>query len=364
MVHPEFQKGNATVGFITQNPDLLKPHTWRDRATKTIRFLAGVQVNGNPNVKFVDPERSFRIPVVPSFDANAPYPEGSRTRFLKMGREAFLKDLKENPKIQFTDTTFRDAHQSLLATRMRTIDMLRVAESFAKNHPEVFSMEVWGGATFDVCLRFLHEDPWKRLKLFRQAIPNVLFQMLLRGSNAVGYAAYPDNLIQEFIVKAWENGIDIFRIFDSLNWLEAMKVSIRTVREQTEAIAEACICYTGDITDSSRKKYNLQYYLDLARQLEDEGAHILAIKDMAGLLKPFAAELLVSELRKAVDLPIHLHTHDTSSNQATTYLKAIEAGVDIVDVAISSMSGLTSQPKLQCSSGSIGRASPPDRIGP
>jgi len=247
----------------------------------------------------------------------------------------------------FTDTTFRDAHQSLLATRMRTIDLLNVAESFAKRHgDDLFSMEVWGGATFDVCMRFLKESPWKRLEKLRERIPNVLLQMLLRGSNAVGYKAYPDSLIKSFIVESAEKGIDVFRIFDSLNWIEGMRTSIETVAKETNSIAEACVCYTGDILDTKDNRFGLQYYTDLAKQLEDAGAHMLAIKDMAGLLKPNAAEILVEGLKEATDLPIHLHTHDTSSIQSTTYLKAIEAGVDIVDVAISSMSGLTSQPNF------------------
>ena len=274
-------------------------------------------------------------------------PCGSRDRLKELGREGFTKWLRSEQSIHFTDTTFRDAHQSLLATRMRTYDMLKVADGFARMHgADVFSMEVWGGATFDVSMRFLHEDPWTRLKLFRDAIPNILLQMLLRGSNGVGYKAYPDNLIESFVIKAWESGIDLFRIFDSLNWVPNLKTSIRVVREKTDALAEACICYTGDVSDPTRTKYNLQYYLDLARRLEDEGAHILAIKDMAGLLKPLAAEMLISALREVIDIPIHLHTHDTSSIQAATYLKAIDAGVDVVDVAISSMSGLTSQPNF------------------
>ncbi|MEM6344506.1 MAG: pyruvate carboxylase [Bacteroidota bacterium] len=346
MSHPEFQAGESTVGFIGRYPELMQSKPWLDRGTKTIRYLANVRVNGNPNVRLFDKDKKFRTPVVPSFEANQPYPKGSKDRLKEMGREAFLQDLKARKEIQFTDTTFRDAHQSLLATRMRTTDMLAVAESFAKTHPEVFSMEVWGGATFDVCMRFLYEDPWKRLQQFREKIPNILLQMLLRGSNGVGYTAYPDNLIQKFIVKSAETGIDIFRIFDSLNWVDNMEVSIRTVREQTDSIAEACIGYTGDISDPSRTKYNLQYYLDLARRLEDAGAHMLAIKDMAGLLKPLAAERLVSALKESIDIPIHLHTHDTSSNQATAYLKAIEAGVDVIDVAMGAMSGLTSQPNF------------------
>lgn len=344
--HPVFREGEARVGFIKDHPELLDIRFGKDRGTKTIRYLADVIVNGNPDVKFVDPRKSFRQPQVPVFDRTQPYPKGSKDRLTEMGREAFLQDLKANPQIQYTDTTFRDGHQSLLATRMRTMDMFRIAESFARSHPEVWSMEVWGGATFDVCMRFLHEDPWERLAIFREKMPNILLQMLLRGSNAVGYKAYPDNLIQKFIVEAAETGIDVFRIFDSLNWLEAMKVSIKTVREETNSLAEACICYTGDISNPDRTKYNLHYYLDLAKRLEDEGAHILAIKDMAGLLKPSAAVELVGALKEAVDLPIHLHTHDTSSNQATTYLKAVEAGVDIVDVGLSAMSGLTAQPNF------------------
>ncbi len=341
-----FYRGEATVKFIDNHPELFRIPRRLDRGTKTLRFLADVIVNGNPDVKNFDPDKKFRTPKIPAFDRFGDYPEGSRDRMKTMGREKFIKWLKDVDAIQYTDTTLRDAHQSLLATRVRTIDMLNVAEGFAKNHPEIFSMEVWGGATFDVCMRFLHESPWKRLQLLREAIPNILFQMLLRGSNAVGYKAYPDNLIEKFIEKSAETGIDIFRIFDSLNWVEAMKVSIKAVRERTESLAEACICYTGDLTHPDNKKYTLQYYLDMARQLEDEGAHILAIKDMAGLLKPSAAEILISELRKAIDLPIHLHTHDTSSMQAATYLKAVEAGVDIIDLALSSVSGLTSQPNF------------------
>ena len=346
ITHPIFLKGEATVKFIEEHPELFQISKKQDRATKNLLFLAHVTVNGNPDVKNFDPKKIFRTPVVPDFDKFAPYPEGSRQILLNEGPAGLVKWLKASKSIQLTDTTFRDAHQSLLATRMRTQDMVTVAESFSKNFPQVFSMEVWGGATFDVSMRFLHECPWKRLQLLREAIPNVIFQMLVRGSNAVGYKAYPDNLIERFIEESWNNGIDMFRIFDSLNWVEAMKVSIRAVRERTGGIAEAAICYTGDIMDPANKKYTLQYYLDMAKQLEDEGAHILAIKDMAGLLKPYAAEKLITELKKSIDLPIHLHTHDTSSIQAATYLKAIEAGVDIIDVAVGSMSGLTSQPNF------------------
>ncbi len=345
--HPTFQQGMATVGFIQNQPELLEPPRWRDRGTKMLRYLAEVIVNGHPDVKFVDPNRRFREPVVPEFDPLTPYPRGSKDRLRELGPEGLARWLSEERAIQYTDTTFRDAHQSLLATRMRTRDMLQVAESFARHHGgDVFSMEVWGGATFDVALRFLKECPWERLRLLREAMPNICLQMLLRGSNAVGYTAYPDNLIEKFVEQAAETGIDIFRIFDSLNWVEAMRTSIRTVRERTPSIAEACLCYTGDISDPGRSKFDLEYYLELARQLEGEGAHIIAIKDMAGLLKPQAAEMLIEGLKNTVSVPIHLHTHDTSSIQAATYMRAIEAGVDVVDVAISSMSGLTSQPNF------------------
>ncbi len=343
----EFRSGQVTVNFIKEHPELLKNRGWQDRATKILKYLAEVIVNGNPTVKHQDDSIVFQRSPVPDYDPDGPYPRGMRDVLKEMGPEAFAQHLKGLNQIQYTDTTFRDAHQSLLATRMRTFDMARVAESFAKNHGgEIFSMEVWGGATFDVAMRFLKEDPWRRLELFREAMPNVILQMLLRGSNAVGYTAYPDNLVVKFVEQAAETGIDLFRIFDSLNWVEAMKTSIKAVRERTDALAEACICYSGDITNPELKKFDLQYYLDLARRLEDEGAHIIAIKDMAGLLKPLAAEMLITELKKVIDAPIHLHTHDTSSIQAATYLRAIEAGVDVIDMAISSMSGLTSQPNF------------------
>ena len=347
--NPTFQSGNITTSFIPNHPEILAPRRYQDRGTKMLRYLASVIVNGNSDVKFTDPNKIFPTPTVPRFESNKTFPKGTKDRLNELGPEKFATWLKNKKEIQFTDTTFRDAHQSLLATRVRTHDMLKVAEGFARHHADdVFSMEVWGGATFDVCLRFLKECPWKRLELLRQAVPNILFQMLLRGSNAVGYTAYPDNLVEKFVEQAWNDGqgVDIFRIFDSLNWTEAMTTSIRAVRERTNGIAEVCMSYTGDITNPTKEKFNLAYYLDLAKRLEDAGAHILCIKDMAGLLKPAAATLLISELKKSVDLPIHLHTHDTSSIQSATYLKAIEAGIDVVDVALSSMSGLTSQPNF------------------
>ena len=356
----DFQQGKATVRFIPDHPELMVPHNFRDRGTKMLTYLADVIVNGNADVKNPDPTRVFLKPPVPAYDEFAPIPRGSRDRLRELGRDGFVDWLRNENKIQYTDTTFRDAHQSLLATRMRMIDMLGVARGYAVNQPgDLFSMEVWGGATFDVAMRFLKSDPWRRLRKLRTAAPNTIFQMLLRGSNAVGYKAYPDNLIVKFIEEAargfeqhdangnvtgMTGGIDLFRIFDSLNWVKNMEVSIRTVRENTDSLAEACICYTGDITDPKKTKFNLRYYTDLAKQLESAGAHILCIKDMAGLLKPLAATELIQALKAETKLPIHLHTHDTSGIQSATYLRAIEAGVDVVDVAINSLSGLTSQP--------------------
>ena len=344
--NPTFQSGHATVDFIDNHPELFHLAPRMDRGTKALQYLAEIIVNGNPDVPAINPTITFRNPVVPD-SVQQHIIKGSKDRLTELGRDGFIDWLKNTGSIQYTDTTFRDAHQSLLATRVRTTDMLKVAETVAKNHPEIFSLEMWGGATFDVALRFLHECPWQRLQLMRERIPNILFQMLIRGSNAVGYTAYPDNLVESFIEASGKNGIDIFRIFDSLNWLEGMQVSIRAVRERTGGLAEACICYTGDFLDPERnQKFNLQYYIDLAKRLEDAGAHILGIKDMAGLLKPMQAGILVSELKKAIAIPIHLHTHDTSSIQSATYLKAIEAGVDVIDVALASMSGLTSQPNF------------------
>ena len=342
-----FKNGKATVSFIKNNPDLLVEPRFKDRGTKTLKYLANVIVNGNKDVKYVDPNKKFREPIAPSFDPLEKIPNGSKQKLDKLGADKFVNWLKKEKKIHYTDTTFRDAHQSLLATRVRTLDMLKVAESYARKHgPDLFSMEVWGGATFDVSLRFLKECPWNRLEMLRKAIPNVLLQMLLRGSNGVGYKAYPDNLIEQFIETSAETGIDVFRIFDSLNWVKAMETSIKTVRNKTNSIAEACICYTDDVMNPKNKKFNLKYYLTLAKQLENAGAHMIGIKDMAGLLKPDAATLLIKALKSETKLPLHLHTHDTSSIQSATYLRAVEAGVDVVDVALSSMSGLTSQPNF------------------
>ncbi|MDQ1089275.1 MULTISPECIES: pyruvate carboxylase [unclassified Siphonobacter] len=348
LAHPTFQSGACTVQFIDNSPELFNFRKSQDRSTKLLRYLGEVIVNGNPDVKIKN-EKTFRTPIVPPVDPFSEFPLGNKDRLNRMGPAKFAEWVKEHNTILYTDTTFRDSHQSLLATRVRTDDMLEVASGFAKSFPQLFSMEVWGGATFDVSMRFLHENPWTRLRQFREAMPNMLLQMLFRGSNAVGYSAYPDNLIETFVEKSWESGVDVFRIFDSLNWIDAMKVSIKAVQERTGGIAEAAICYTGDFLqykNNPNYKYSLQYYLDLARQLEDLGAHMLCIKDMAGLLKPQQASILVSELKKVLSIPVHLHTHDTSSIQPATYLKAIEAGVDVVDCSIAAMSGLTSQPNF------------------
>ncbi len=344
--HKTFINGKATVNFIQNTLSLFKIKLSQDRASKVTAYLGEIIVNGNPDVKFKDDSKVFRNPKIPTYDSALEYPKGTKDLLTELGPEKFCNWLKKEKKIHYTDTTIRDAHQSLLATRMRTYDMLKVAESFAKNHSNTFSIEMWGGATFDVCLRFLHESPWTRLRELRKAMPNILFQMLLRGSNGVGYKAYPDNLIERFVEKSWENGIDIFRIFDSLNWVKAMEPSINYVRNKTGGIAEAALSYTGDILDTSQTKYNLKYYTQLAKDLENAGAHMIAIKDMAGLLTPYAATELVGALKNTVKLPIHLHTHDTSSLQSATYLKAIEAGVDVVDVALGGLSGLTSQPNF------------------
>ncbi|EAR11783.1 pyruvate carboxylase [Polaribacter irgensii 23-P] len=344
--HDTFRKGAVTVNFINQNPDLFVFKAPRNRATKLVTYLGDIIVNGNPDVKKIDLTKTFVKPIVPKFDARAEYPKGTKDLLTKLGPDKFSKWLKNEKQIHFTDTTMRDAHQSLLATRMRTYDMLQVAEGYAKNNPGIFSMEVWGGATFDVCMRFLQENPWERLRLLRKAMPNVLLQMLIRGSNGVGYTAYPDNLIEKFVEQSWENGVDIFRIFDSLNWMQSIAPCIEHVRKRTNGLAEGAICYTGDILNPKNTKYNLKYYTSLAKDIENAGAHILAIKDMAGLLKPYAAFELVSALKQTVQIPIHLHTHDTSSIQSATYLKAIEAGVDVIDVALGGVSGLTSQPNF------------------
>ncbi|MDR1702411.1 MAG: pyruvate carboxylase [Sporomusaceae bacterium] len=340
--HPAFLAGTYNTGFLDASPDLFHLPKPKDRGTKIIHYLGEVIVNGYDGQSRKN-KPDFKGPRLPAAAENTPSRLGTKQILDTQGPAGLVEFIKNEPKVLLTDTTFRDAHQSLLATRMRTYDMLKVIGPTAVNLPELFSFEMWGGATFDVAYRFLKEDPWQRLKALREKCPNILFQMLFRGSNAVGYNNYPDNLIRAFIRTAAQNGIDVFRIFDSLNWVEAMKVAIEEVRACGK-VAEASMCYAGDILDKSRAKYDLAYYVNLAKELEKTGAHILNIKDMAGILKPEAAYRLISALKDAVDLPIHLHTHDTGGNGNYTYTKAIDAGVDIVDVAIASVAGMASQP--------------------
>jgi pyruvate carboxylase len=347
ILHPTFMAGEATTTFIDNTPELFHFTPKKDRGTKILAYLGDVIVNGRPDVKGkIDRKRELPVAVVPAYDPKTPPPPGSRDKLLELGPEKFAEWVKKQKRLLFTDTTMRDAHQSLLATRVRTFDMLKVADATARLMPGLFSLEVWGGATFDTSMRFLQESPWDRLTLMRQKIPNILFQMLLRASNAVGYTNYPDNVVREFIRHSGERGVDVFRIFDSLNWTANMKVAMEAVREKTGGICEAAICYSGDILDPKRTKYSLKYYVSMAKELVKMGAHILAIKDMAGLCKPYAAHALVKALRDEVDVPIHFHTHDTSGINASSYLRAADAGVDIVDCALASMSGMTSQPNL------------------
>jgi pyruvate carboxylase len=346
IAHPLFKTGTCTTRFIDQTPDLLALTKRRDRATKLLSYLGDVTVNGHPEMK----GRSLpTLPLVkaikPACDLSQQPPEGTRDLLKALGPTAFALWIKAQQRVLLTDTTMRDAHQSLLATRMRTYDMAQIAPHYARLAHELFSIECWGGATFDVAMRFLNEDPWDRLAQLRAAIPNVLFQMLLRASNAVGYTNYPDNAVRFFVQQAADAGIDVFRIFDPLNAVDNMRVAIDAVRS-TNALCEAAICYTGDIFDAARPKYNLAYYVDMAKQLEAAGAHIIAIKDMAGVCRPRAAAALVRALKEAVSLPIHFHTHDTSGLGGASVLAAIEAGCDIVDGALDAMSGLTSQPNL------------------
>ncbi|KKB42231.1 pyruvate carboxylase [Bacillus thermotolerans] len=342
MQHEKFITGDYDTSFIDTAPELFVFPESKDRGTKMLNYISNVTINGFPGIE-KKKKPIFDRPFMPNTSELKEIPAGTKQLLEEKGAEGLAEWVKSRHDVLLTDTTFRDAHQSLLATRVRTNDLVRIAEPTAKLLPELFSVEMWGGATFDVSYRFLKEDPWKRLITLREEMPNVLFQMLLRASNAVGYKNYPDNVINEFVQQSADAGIDVFRIFDSLNWVKGMETAIDAVR-QTGKVAEAAICYTGDIDDPSRSKYNIQYYKDMAKELENQGAHILGIKDMAGLLKPQAAYRLISELKETVDLPIHLHTHDTSGNGIYMYAKAIEAGVDIVDVAASSMAGMTSQP--------------------
>lgn len=346
MQNKTFRDGTCTTRFIDATPELFDLPRRRDRATRILKLLANVLVNGNPIVKSL-PVATRRDPApVPKFSNGAPTPpEGMRQRLQKLGAEGFSQWILEQKPLLFTDTTFRDAHQSLLATRFRTFDLLKVCEAYAYGCPELFSLEMWGGATFDTCMRFLKESPWDRLTQMREAVPNILFQMLLRASNAVGYTNYPDNVVVAFVKEAADAGIDVFRVFDALNWVPNMRVAMDAVLE-TDAICEASICYTGDILDPQRTKYDLKYYVKLAKELESMGAHILAIKDMAGLCKPEAAKQLVSTLKSEIGIPIHFHTHDTAGIQAASILSASEAGLDIADAAMAPMSGGTAQPNI------------------
>lgn len=345
--HPKFLEGNFDTSFVDETPELFVFPPRQDRGTKLLTYIADVTVNGFPGIgkKEKPVFEKVRIPKVHN-GVEKSFPSGTKQLLDQYGPGYVTDWVKQQKKVLLTDTTFRDAHQSLLATRLRTFDMSNVAEFTAESLSNLFSLEMWGGATFDVCYRFLMEDPWERLNDLRKKIPNVLFQMLLRGANAVGYKNYPDNVIREFVKLAAERGIDVFRIFDSLNWVKGMEVAIQAVRDANK-IAEVSLCYTGNLLDPTRRKYDLKYYIDLAKELEKQGAHILAIKDMAGLLKPEAAYILVSELKETVNLPIHLHMHDTSGNGIYSYARAIQAGVDIVDTAVSSMSGSTSQPSAE-----------------
>ncbi len=345
MLHPQFQAGECTTRFIDETPALFKFPERRDRATKMLAYLADTIVNGNPHVKD-RPASKRRLPApVPHVDQEAPIPDGMRQKLQQLGAESFSQWILKQKPLLLTDTTFRDAHQSLLATRVRTYDLLNIADAYARLAPELFSIEMWGGATFDTSMRFLNECPWQRLVELRQRIPNVLFQMLLRASNAVGYTNYPDNVVKAFVHEAADAGIDVFRIFDALNWMPNMRVAMDAVLK-TGAICEAAICYTGDILDPGRTKYDLKYCVGLAKELEGMGAHILAIKDMAGVCKPYAAELLVKTLKQEIGIPIHFHTHDTAGIQSAAIVKASEAGVDIADAAMAPLSGGTSQPNL------------------
>jgi len=342
--HPKFQAGEATTSFLDDSPELFRLPSRADRATKLLSYLGDVILNGNSEVKGKQVPKELETAVPPAAPGIRP-PHGTRQLLKKLGAKKFADWARKEKRLLITDTTFRDAHQSLMATRVRTHDLLATADAVAQRLPNLFSLEMWGGATFDTAMRFLHEDPWDRLRSLRERIPNICFQMLLRGANAVGYTSYPDNVIIEFVREAYAQGIDIFRIFDSLNSIVNMRVAIDAVLE-AGAVCEAAICYTGDILDKRRPKYSLKYYVSLAKQLEKLGTHFLAIKDMAGLCKPYAAFELVKVLRSEVAVPIHFHTHDTSGINSASVLRAADAGVDVADAAVGAVSGGTSQPNL------------------
>ncbi len=343
--HPTFLNGTYTTKFIDTTPELFNFKQRRDRATKILTYLADISVNGHPDVEGREkPPATAKAPEAPGNRAKEPAP-GTRNLLESKGPQAVADWMHSQQKLLLTDTTMRDGHQSLLATRMRSYDMVNVADAYAHNLPELFSMECWGGATFDVAYRFLQECPWQRLRDLRSKMPNLMTQMLLRSSNGVGYTNYPDNVVQEFVRQAAETGVDVFRVFDPLNWVDNMHVAMDAVLE-TGKVLEASICYTGDILDPDRAKYSLNYYVDMAKELKKSGTHILGLKDMAGLLKPASATALVKALKEEVGLPIHFHTHDTSGISASTIMAAADAGVDAVDAAMDTFSGGTSQPCL------------------
>lgn len=343
--HPNFQSGDFSTNFIDTTDELFDFPYERNRGNKSLRYIADVTVNSYPGVGNVEKPRMEKPRMPKDLQLVDHTGRSFKETLDQEGPEAVAEQVKAESNLLLTDTTFRDAHQSLIATRMRSYDMYQIAEDTAKAMPELFSYEMWGGATFDVAYRFLSEDPWDRLRKMRELMPNTLFQMLFRGSNGVGYEALPDNVLEEFIRLASKNGIDVFRIFDSLNWIPQMEKSIQFVRDQGK-IAQAAICYTGDLNDAKESKYTLDYYKNLAVELEKLGAHMIAIKDMSGLIKPYAAYQLISTLKETVDVPIHLHMHDTSGNGIYSYAAATRAGVDVVDVALNAFSGMTSQPSM------------------
>ncbi|MDG1896055.1 MAG: pyruvate carboxylase [Fuerstiella sp.] len=343
--HPTFQSGNCTTRFIDETPDLFRFSSRQNRATKVLTYLAETMVNGCDLVKD-RPVALRRDPApLPHVDHEQPIPKGSRDKLLELGPVKFSQWIRDEKRLLLTDTTFRDAHQSLLATRMRTYDLLQISDAYARNCSDLFSLEMWGGATFDTSMRFLKECPWQRLAEMRSRIPNILTQMLLRASSALGYTNYPDNVVVECVKEAADCGMDLFRVFDALNYVPNMKVAMEAVIDSGK-LCEASICYSGDLTNPHRNKYDMQYYVGLAKELERMGAHILAIKDMAGLCKPVAASALVRTLREEVGIPVHFHTHDTAGIQAASILEGSKVGLDIADCAMAPMSGGTSQPNL------------------
>jgi pyruvate carboxylase len=343
LADPDFQAGRITTSFIDERPELVRARPPADRGSRILTYLAETTVNRphGPRPRVIEPVRKL-----PSGDLGAPVADGSRQLLAQLGPEGFAARLRAQTAVAVTDTTFRDAHQSLLATRVRTWDLVAVAPHVARTAPELLSLECWGGATFDVALRFLTEDPWERLAALRRAVPNICTQMLLRGRNTVGYTPYPTEVTDAFVAEAAATGMDVFRIFDALNDVAQMRPAIDAVRATGTAVAEVALCYTGDLSDPAEGLYTLDYYLRLAERIAAAGAHVLAIKDMAGLLRPPAARTLVAALRERFDLPVHLHTHDTAGGQLATLLAAVDAGVDAVDAAVASMAGTTSQPSL------------------